>query len=149
MGVAVEVIFVVVAFSPKIAALVIAIPGPVAAAYVTILIGLLFVQGMKIIIDDGIDHRKATVAGLAFWIGAGFQNGWILPNLLGDGFLAVLLGNGMTSGAVVAVVMIVFLELTRPRRRRLQIALDSEALPEIDKFLRGYASRAGWNPDSL
>ncbi len=105
IGIAIGIIFVAAAFFPKVAALIIAIPGPVAAAYVTILIGVLFVQGMKIIIDDGLDHRKAVVAGLAFWIGTGFQNGWILPELLGDGFVSVLLGNGMTSGALVAVIM--------------------------------------------
>ena len=148
VGIAIGAIFVVVAFFPKIAALLIAIPGPVAAAYVTVLLGLLFVQGMKIVIDDGIDHRKAAVVGLAFWIGTGFQNQWIFPDLLGDGFLGILLGNGMTSGALVAVIMVAFLELTRPRRRRLQIALNNEALPELDKFLRALAVRFRWNQES-
>ena len=149
VGIAIGVIFISVAFFPKIAALLIAIPGPVAAAYVTLLLGLLFVQGMKIVIDDGIDHRKAAVVGLAFWIGTGFQNQWIFPDLLGDGFLAILLGNGMTSGALVAVIMVTFLELTRPRRRRLQIALNDKALEELDKFLRAFATRAGWNQVSV
>ena len=103
VGIVIGIIFVAVAFLPKVAALLIAIPGPVVAAYVTILVALLFVQGMKIIIADGVDHRKAIVAGLAFWIGSGFQNQWIFPDLLGEGFVGVLLGNGMTSGALVAV----------------------------------------------
>ena len=47
VGVIIGAIFVVVAFFPKIAALLIAIPPPVAAAYLTVLLGLLFVQGMK------------------------------------------------------------------------------------------------------
>ena len=145
VGVIIGVIFVVVAFFPKVAALLIAIPPPVAAAYLTVLLGLLFVQGMKIIIQDGVDHRKAAVAGLAFWIGVGFQNKWIFPDLLGEGFLGVLLGNGMTSGALVAVIMMVFIELTSPRRRRLNVPLDSEALPKLGEFLRGFASRAGWD----
>ena len=101
---------------PKFTALLIAIPAPVAAAYITVLIGMLFVQGMKIVIQDGVDHRKAVVVGLSFWIGTGFQNAWIIPDLLGDGFLGVLLGNGMTSGAIVAVILMVLIELTSPRR---------------------------------
>ena len=148
VGVIIGAIFVVVAFFPKVAALLIAIPPPVAAAYLTVLLGLLFVQGMKIIIQDGVDHRKAAVAGLAFWIGVGFQNKWIFPDLLGEGFLGVLLGNGMTSGALVAVIMMVFMELTSPRRRRLSVPLDSEALPKLGEFLGGFASRAGWDPAS-
>ena len=148
VGVAIGVIFVAVAFFPKVAALLIAIPGAVAAAYITVLIGLLFVQGMKIIIEDGVDHRKASVVGLSFWIGTGFQNQWIFPGLLGDGFLSVLLGNGMTSGAIVAIIMMVFMELTAPRRRRLEVALNEDALPKLSEFLGEIASKAGWDAAS-
>ncbi len=148
VGVIIGVIFVVLAFFPKVAALLIAIPPPVAAAYIAVLLGLLFVQGMKIVIQDGVDHRKAAVAGLAFWIGVGFQNQWIFSDQLGEGFLGVLLGNGMTSGALVAVIMMVFMELTSPRRRRLKAALDEDALPKLSEFLRGFASRHRWDPAS-
>ena len=148
VGIIIGIIFLGVAFFPKFTALLIAIPPPVAAAYLTVLIGMLFLQGMKIVIQDGVDHRKAIVAGLAFWIGTGFQNGWIFPDLLGDGFLGVLLGNGMTSGALVAVIMMVFLELTGPRRKRLRVPLDMDALPKLTDFLKGFASRAGWSAAS-
>ena len=148
VGIIIGAIFVVLAFFPKVAALLIAIPPPVVAAYITVLLGLLFVQGMKIIIQDGVDHRKAAVAGLAFWIEVGFQNQWIFPDLLGEGFLSVLLGNGMTSGALVAVIMMVFMELTGPRRRRLNVVLDAEALLKLSKFLREFASRARWDSAS-
>ena len=148
VGIVIGVIFVAVAFFPKFTALLIAIPGPVVAAYVTVLLGLLFVQGMRIVIQDGLDHRKAAVAGLAFWIGTGFQNKWIFPELLGDGFIGVLFGNGMTSGAVVAIIMMVFIELTGPRRRRLEVALDAETLPKLQEFLRRFASRARWDDAS-
>ena len=145
MGVVIGVIFIVLAFFPKVTALVIATPAQVAAAYVTVLLGMLFVQGMRIVIQDGVDHRKAVIVGLSFWFGAAFQNGWVFPELLGDGFLGVLLGNGMTSGAIVAVIMMVFMELTSLRRRRLTAALDIAALAEM---LRGLASKAGWNAES-
>ncbi len=115
VGIVVGIIFVALAFFPKATALLIAIPAPVAAAYVGVLIALLFVQGMRIIIQDGLDHRKATVAGVSFWIGVGFQNGVIFPELLGDNFVGVLLGNGMTSGAIVAVLMVAFMEFTKTR----------------------------------
>ena len=86
--------------------------------------------------------------GLSFWFGAAFQNRWIFPDLLGEGFLGVLLGNGMTSGAIVAIIMMVFMELTSLRRRRMTAALDIAALPELEEFLRGLASKAGWNAES-
>ncbi len=148
VGIVIGVIIAVIAFLPKVAALLIAIPSPVAAAYITVLLGLLFVQGMKIVIQDGVDHRKAAVAGVAFWVGTGFQNQWIFADQLGDGFLSVLLGNGMTSGALVAVIMMLFMELTSARRRRLRVALATESLPQLDEFLRGIAARARWNDAS-
>ena len=145
VGIVVGAIFVALAFFPKITALLIAIPSPVAAAYVGVLIALLFVQGMRIVIQDGLDHRKATLVGVSFWIGVGFQNGVIFPNLLGDNFLGVLLGNGMTSGAIVAVLLTAFIEFTKPRRRRLRTALDDDAPARVEEFLRGFATRLKWD----
>ena len=148
VGVVIGITFMALAFLPKFAALLGAIPGPVAFSYIIVLLGLLFVQGMKIVMQDGVDHRKAIVVGVAFWLGVGFQNELVFRDLLGEGFLAVLLGNGMTAGALVAVIMMAFTELTGPRRRRLEVALDIEALPSIDRFLRKFASKAGWGTDS-
>ena len=145
VGVAIGVIFIAIAFFPKISALLIAIPAPVIAGYGAVLITLLFVQGMSIVVRDGLDHRKAVIVGLAFWIGVGFQNKVIFPELLGDGFLGVLLGNGMTSGAIVAVALMAFVEFSRRRSRRLQIALNDDTQARIDDFLRAIASRARWN----
>ena len=147
VGVAIGVIVIALAFLPKFAALLIAIPGPVAAAYVTVLLALLFVQGMRMVVQDGLDHRKAAVVGVAFWLGVGFQNAGIFPDLLG-GFASVLLGNGMTSGAIAAVIMTVFMDLTRPRPRRFDAPLAMDSLPDIDEFLRGVGTRGGWNDAS-
>ena len=143
VGVYIGVIFVALALSPKVTALVIAIPNPVAAVYVTLLIGMLFVQGMKIVVGDGLDHRKAAVVGLSFWIGVGFQNQVIFADLLG-GTWGTLLGNGMTAGGMAAIALTAFMELTAPRRRRLEVAQAAEALPEIDAFLQKCAARVGW-----
>ncbi len=147
VGIYIGVIFVAFALSPKVTALVIAIPNPVAAAYVTLLIGMLFVQGMKIVVADGLDHRKAAVVGLSFWIGVGFQDKVIFADLLG-GTWGTLLGNGMTAGGMAAIALTAFMELTAPRRRRLEVELAAASLPEIDAFLEERASRAGWGETS-
>ena len=145
VGIVIGITFIVLAFFPKVTALIIAIPAPVAAAYILVLIAMLFVQGMKIVIQDGVDHRKAFIVGLAFWIGIGFQNQWIFADRLGDGFLGILLGNGMTSGAIVAIIAMLFMEITSPRRKRLKLALDDETLPKLTDFLRSFAASSGWN----
>ncbi|MCY3663772.1 MAG: hypothetical protein OXH28_13265 [bacterium] len=145
VGVVIGSVFIAVAFFPKISAVLIAIPGPVAAGYLVLIIGLLFVQGMRLVLRDGLNHRKAAVVGLSFWLGVGFQNQWIFPDIIGDGFVGVLLGNGMTAGMISAVVMVVFMDLTGSRRRRLRVPLEAAALPHVREFLGAFASRAQWS----
>ena len=145
VGIVIGVVLAVLAFVPKVAALLIAIPSPVVSAYVTVLLGLLFVQGMKMVVQDGADYRKAAIVGLSFWVGVGFQNQSIFPELLGTGFLSILLGNGMTAGAIFAIVMMAFIELTGRRSKRMRVDLDTSALPQIDEFLRGLAAKSGWD----
>ena len=145
VGVAIGVILIMLAFLPKLTALLIAIPGPVAGAYVTFLIALLFVQGMRIVLGEGFDQRKAAIAGVSFWVGVGFQNQVIFPDVIGEGFMGVLLGNGMTSGAIVAVLLAAFAELTGSRRRSLRVAMDDRALPQVMDFMREFATRHKWD----
>ncbi|MXY46875.1 MAG: hypothetical protein F4Y44_07800 [Chloroflexi bacterium] len=147
VGIAIAVVFFTLAFLPTATALLVAIPPPVAAAYFTILIVMLFVQGMRMVIEDGVDYRKAIVIGLAFWLGTGFQLKVIFPDLL-TGFMDVLLSNGMTAGTIVAIVLMLFLNLTGPRRKRLTTQLGEDALPEIGSFLRETASAGRWNSES-
>ena len=144
IGVILGIVFVVLAFLPKALAVVLAIPGPVAAAYLTVLLAMLFVLGMKIVVQDGIDYRNGVVAGVAFWIGAGFQNGLIFPDHVAD-FAGGLLQNGMTAGGLVAILMTLFMELTQPRRRRIEVEFGLSALPKIRDFLVDFASRSRWD----
>ena len=143
VGVMLGITFVVLAFIPKALSLVLAIPSPVAAAYVTVLLAMLFVLGMRIVVQDGLDRRRWLIAGVAFWVGVGCQHGMIFPGFLA-GVAGSLFDNGMTSGGIVAIVLTLFGELTEPRRRRLQIPFDIAQLPKIFEFLAGFAARSGW-----
>ena len=140
-------ILVAVAFLPKLIALITAIPGSVFGAYVIVMLAVLFVQGMRLVVQDGIDPRKAVVVGVSFWLGVGFQNHLIFPDLL-SGTWETLLSNGLTIGSITLIVFTLLLEITGPRRRRLSVGFDISALPRIDAFLREFASQAGWNEES-
>ena len=143
VGVAIGVIFIMLAFLPKFLALVLAIPDAVVAAYVTVLMALLFVVGMRIVSEEAADYRKGLIAGIAFWLGVGFQNNLIFPEYL-EGFANGLLENGMTSGGLVAIVLTLFTEATQSRRHRLRTNLALAELPRIQGFLNAFAKRHGW-----
>lgn len=143
VGVVVGAAFIAVAFVPKFLAVVLAIPNPVAGGFLIVLLSLLFVIGMKLVIQDGVDYRKGLIVGVSFWIGVGFQNDVIFPELI-VGFAGGLLQNGMTAGGLTAMIMTLFMELTSPRRYRLESDLTPAALPKIRAFLEDFASRNGW-----
>ena len=84
VGIAAGGVLLSLAFLPKALALVLAIPGAVAGAYVTVLMALTFVRGMTEIVQGGIDHRKGLVVGIAFWVGTGCQNDMIFPAFLSN-----------------------------------------------------------------
>ena len=148
MGIYGGLILIAVAFSPKLIALVVATPPPVLVAYMIFMLSLLFVEGMRTVFRDGVDGRKAAVIGVSLWIGIGFQNQVILPDLL-TGTLGTLLSNGMTTGSVCVILLTLLMEFTSRRRRRLNVAMSLSSLPRIDSFLQGFATSVGWNEASI
>ncbi|MCY3880376.1 MAG: hypothetical protein OXF74_14515 [Rhodobacteraceae bacterium] len=142
VGVAAGVIFVVFAFLPKFLAVILAIPGPVVAAYLGILLALIFIVGMKVASQDGIDPRRGLIIGVSFWIGIGFQYGLIFPAWsaeFGGGFMR----NGITTGGIAAILMTMFLELTKPPRSRIETLFGNAALPETKPFLEKFIAQNG------
>ena len=135
------------AFLPKTVSLLLTIPTPAMGAFLLMIMGLLFVEGMRTIFQDGLDPQKAMVVAVAMAIGVSLESRNIFADLLG-GTWGASLGNGVTAGVVVAILLTSFMELTSPRRRRLEAGLAPSALPEVDAFLRGLASRLGWNDAS-
>ncbi|MCY4129226.1 MAG: hypothetical protein OXG15_08305 [Gammaproteobacteria bacterium] len=134
----------VLACVPKALAIVLAIPGPVTATFTTIVMASIFIIGVKVVIQDGIDYRKGAIVGIAFWVGVGFEYGSIFPDFV-TGLLGNLPVNGMLAGGLIAFLATGFIELTKPRRQKLDAELDRSALPTIRDFIVGLAKRYAWD----
>ncbi len=148
VGYLVGAFLVAMALLPKLVAVLLTIPRPVMGAYLLVLMGMLFVEGMRTVTRDGLDHRKALVVALAFSIGVGMDGRGIFSDLLGETWGASL-DSGMMLGALVALGLTLFIEATGRRRARLEVRLDMSALPEIDRHLTELAVGAGWNAASV
>ena len=145
VGFATGVSFVALAFSPKALAVALAVPGPVIAAYIAVLMAILFLHGMNLVVQHaGSDHRKGLIAVVAFWIGVSSQFGLIFPDQV-PGIQGSILESGVLAGGLVAVFLTLFVELTAPRRRRLETEFDLSVLPKVREFLNAFASRSGWD----
>lgn len=143
MGIAAGALLVALAFLPKVIALVLAIPGPVFAAYLIVMMAMLFMIGVQMIVQDGLDYQKSLIAGVSFWIGLGFQNQLIFPDLVSE-FAGGLLNNGMTAGGIVAILMTLLMKMTESRPRRLTAELNPAALTRLMTFFDEFADRHGW-----
>ena len=145
VGIAAGVAFVGLVFLPKTLAVVLAVPDPVFAGYLLVLLGLLFLVGVNIVVQDGLDARKGMIVGLALLIGIGSHYGVLFPELLA-GFAGGLLHNGMNAGGYSAILMTLFVALTAPRRSRFRAArFDRSVLPEVATFIRGFAAQNHWD----
>ena len=143
VGIAVGAVFIAAALFPKLLALILAIPGPVVAAYLIVLMAMLFMVGIKLVLQEGMNYRNGLICGISFWLGTGFQAGAIFPEFFAE-FAGGMLQNGMTAGGLTAILMTLLVELTSPRRRRIQVEFGVAALPELIEFLGAFAQRSGW-----
>ncbi len=144
VGYAIGLIFLALAFSPKVSAVFSTIPGPVMAGYLMLVCGTLFVDGARTVILSETNPQKVVVAGICFWIGAAFQFSlFALPDL--GPVIGGLFQSGITTGGFAAIAMILYLELTNPRRMRFQSRLHVDSLPELTTFIHRFSDRRKWS----
>ena len=144
VGYFIGLIFIAIAFLPKVSGLLSTIPGPVMAGYLIVMSGTLFVDGARLVIQSENNRQRVLIAGVCFWIGASFQFGLFTLQDVGPVWGA-LLGSGITTGGLAVVVMILYLELTNPRHMRFKSKLDIEVLPELNEFITRFADNRGWD----
>lgn len=131
------------AFSPKVSAILQAIPGPVAGAFIFFLIVLLFAHGIKLIVSDGLSFDNGIVFGVSFWMGYGFQAQAVFHDLLSPA-LSELLDNGMTTGGITAVLLSLLLNAKKSKAYAITVPAKATSLPELMTFARARASAADW-----
>ena len=146
-GIAMGVVLVVLALLPKVVGLLLTIPRPVTGAVLMMVMGLLFVEGMRTVFRDGLNQQRAFIVGVSLSIAIGLQSQNVLATVIG-GPWGVALGNSVVVGVLAAVVMTIVLEISGARRRRLETELDAAAFPDVEAFLRELGEAMHWNQAS-
>ena len=129
VAIATGAMFLVFAFLPKALAVLLAVPDPVVAAYLIVLIALLFMIGIGIVMQDG-DGLPQGHRGRRFLLARGrLRERCDLPELV-SGFAGGILANGITAGGLSAILMTWFMELAGSRPARMESELAVSALPK-------------------
>jgi NCS2 family nucleobase:cation symporter-2/xanthine permease XanP len=133
-----------IAFSPKIVSLLLAVPDPVAGGYIILVLIMLFGQGIRLVAEHGLTYENGLVVGIAFWLGVGFQNQQIFQEQLPQ-WARTLLNNGMTSGGLIAVALMLLLAARDRSKDRLSLQPDVGSIRLAHDFVRRFATQIGWD----
>jgi NCS2 family nucleobase:cation symporter-2/xanthine permease XanP len=138
----------ILALSPKVSAILQAIPAPVAGSFIFFLIVLLFVHGIRLIASDGFSFDNSIIFGISLWAGYGFQAQLVFHDLMPDTFQQ-LLDNGMTSGGMTALLLSLLITLKQARPAKLTISASDKNLHEVVAFARQRGEALNWSRNDL
>ncbi|MCY3923750.1 MAG: purine/pyrimidine permease [Chloroflexi bacterium] len=142
-------IMVVMAFFPILSGFVLDLPGPAIGGVSFVAMLLLFIVGMRTVVDAGLNSRAALVVSLGFWGGfcGEFADELGLPFLehIPD-VLAPITGNAISLGSVIAVLVSTALLLIPQRRFRWRGDASTDSLEHVLAF--GSDVSKGFNLES-
>lgn len=142
------IIMMILAFSPKVSALLQAIPAAVTGGFIFFLIVMLFIHGIRLIISDGFSFENSTVFGVSLWAGYGFQGQLLFHDLMPNS-IQQLLDNGVTSGGIVAVILSFLITLKQSRSEKMTVYASLQMLHEVISFARQCGELLGWSHNNL
>jgi NCS2 family nucleobase:cation symporter-2/xanthine permease XanP len=127
------------AFCPKVSALLAAIPSPVVGAFLFMLLAMLFVTGIKLATSQGLSYENSIVIGLSFWIGYTFQNDLFFAEFIPRS-LAPFLNNGMAVGGVSAILLSLLFNLKPAGQAKFALKRQPDEASRLRQFLKNYAA---------
>ncbi|MGD9508803.1 MAG: uracil-xanthine permease family protein [Geminicoccaceae bacterium] len=135
---------ILLAFMPKVAAALAAIPNPVAGAYIFVLLILLFSHGVRLITEEGVSFAEGFAVCTSFWVGVAVQNKLVFHESLPLWFTTIF-GNGTTAGGAAAILLMLLLRLGSGRRRTVTLRLDDPGGSQrLEEMLRAAGAASGW-----
>ena len=111
VGYAMGVILVSLAVLPKATAVFLAMSSPVMGAVVLFMTGSLFMEGLRTVSRADLHPQNMMTVGLTYAVGVGMMQNNVLVGLLQEPW-DLLLGDGLTLGAVVVIGISLFMKLT-------------------------------------
>lgn len=134
VGIYGAVILAVLAFCPKMGALMVSIPGPVLGASLVFLMGMLFATGVQLTMSAGMNYQTSVIVGVPFCVGLIMQTGQFFVDLFPKTFEPVL-SNGLVMGGLTAVLLSWAFQIVPKQRSRLQIEPHLDQVSTLNDFI--------------
>jgi xanthine permease XanP len=136
--------FILLAFSPKICAIVSSMPSPVAGAYILMILVLLFGHGLRMVNEEVMTFEVGIAVCLGFWVGVGFQGEFLYNEMMPE-WAKLFLSNGTTSGGLTAIVVMLLLSFRKRSRDRASVPLEVSSLLELRPLVQTFCKRLAWD----
>jgi len=124
----------VLAFFPKLGAIVLDIPGPVLGGSLVVFVGMLFAIGMGLVASAGLTHQTTTVTGMSLCVGIAMENGLFFHDIIPPSLLPFL-GNSIATGSLAAVFLTLMFRFRPWARRGLRLEADITQLPRLTEYV--------------
>ena len=135
---------ILLAFSPKIAAVVAAIPSQVAGAYVLILVVLIFGHGIRLVSEGGLGFETGLAVCLSFWVGFSAQSGGLMNTLM-PSWLQTVFSNGTTIGGLTAILLMTVIFWRKGAQNKATVPLDRRSISTLRERVKAFATQIGWD----
>jgi xanthine permease XanP len=134
VGAVVAVLYLALAFMPKIAAVLVATPRPVLAAAMMYVASFILVNGLQIITSRLLDARRVLMIGMAMFVGV-LSISHRLPVDLLPRRVRALADAPLVVSTLVAMALNIVFRLGIRRTRHMRVALDPLDLVAVEDFL--------------
>ena len=123
-----------VAFFPKVSGFILDIPGPALGAASFVLIGRLFVTGVRVATMEGVTPQTAMIVSIAFWGGYAAGNELFFADLI-PAAVRPLVSNAIATGSAIALLLAVIFQLKPVRRTKETLRANLTDLPKLQGFV--------------
>ena len=106
---------------------------------------LLFGHGVRMVTEEPLGFEAGIAVCLGFWVGIGFQGGFLFNELMPD-WARLFLSNGTTSGGLTAMILMAVLSLRARSRDKLSAPLAIGVLAELKTLVAAFCRRLVWTP---
>ena len=135
-------ILLVLAFCPKVSALIVSIPSPVLGASLVFLMGMLFATGVQLAVSAGVNYQIGVVIGVSFSVGLMMQTGQFFPDILPSSFEPVMT-NGLVMGGITAVILNAAFHVFPRSHATIRLKPDPDRISTLNNFIEEQASSLG------
>lgn len=139
VGYCAALILVLLAFSPKMAALIAAIPSPVIGAFLFVLLSMLFVTGIKLAASYGLNYESGIIIGVSFWTGYAFENQFFFPDMIPEA-AEPFMANGMAMGGLAAILLSLLFHLRPAGQASFVVERNVRDFTRLQNFINEYAT---------